>query len=132
MTARANEGSLSTWPYFRTRLAAVRYGTPVHSTVVLKYEDIQPEGGNEVLAWVHGKPLAECMKVPSHRTLETHIAQMWNAACKWELSKSMEKNLDWALGFEEISMQKFLLEFSSPLCLDDWLLHEANPKWMEK
>ncbi|KAK6519029.1 hypothetical protein TWF281_003718 [Arthrobotrys megalospora] len=83
---RVSEGVLSKWPYFRSRLAALRYGAPTGSTVTLKFEDISPDGGTEVINYLHGKSIIECMDVPSTHNLEVRVAQMWEAATKWQIT----------------------------------------------
>ncbi|KAK6347522.1 hypothetical protein TWF718_005363 [Orbilia javanica] len=84
-TYPADEKTLCQFPFFHARITSIRYSIPDNVTISLTFDDIHPDGGVQVLNWMHGRKLHGCLKKCPNPLLEARIQDMYNAASQWKL-----------------------------------------------
>ncbi|EGX46030.1 hypothetical protein AOL_s00110g194 [Orbilia oligospora ATCC 24927] len=93
-TLRSDEGALAEFPYFRARIASIRYGLHDATIINLTFEDIDPEGGTQVWNWMHGTTVKECLETKGEFGLQFRIHAMYLAAVEWKLEHLRKKLLE--------------------------------------
>ncbi|KAF3136943.1 hypothetical protein TWF703_005263 [Orbilia oligospora] len=93
-TLRSDEGALAEFPYFRARIASIRYGLHDATIINLTFEDIDPEGGTQVWNWMHGTTVKECLETKGEFGLQFRIHAMYVAAVEWKLEHLRKKLLE--------------------------------------
>ncbi|KAK6498134.1 hypothetical protein TWF506_004373 [Arthrobotrys conoides] len=92
-TIRSDEGALSQFPYFRARIASIRYGLPDNTIVNLTFEDIDPEGGTQAVNWMNGCKINRCLETHGEYGMQFRIHTMYVAAVEWKLERLKEQLL---------------------------------------